>query len=89
MTIVTPTMVFGRAKAAIEGWRTMMATPAKHEYMIIDNTENNRGVLASMQEGYEKAGQDIIMFAHDDVDIHEEDWDTRVEAEFNDPSVGV
>jgi len=89
MTIVTPTMVFSRAKAAIEGWRTMMAAPAKHEYIIVDNTERNRGVLASMQEGYEKAGQDIIMFAHDDVEINEEDWDTRVEAEFADPSVGV
>ena len=89
MTIVTPTMVFSRAKAAIEAWRTMMATPAKHQYIIVDNTEENRGVLASMQEGYEKAGQDIIMFAHDDVLIHEEDWDTRVEAEFADPSVGV
>ncbi|KKK70483.1 hypothetical protein LCGC14_2923530 [marine sediment metagenome] len=89
MTIVTPTMVFSRAKAAIEGWRTMMAAPAKHEYIIVDNTERNRGVLASMQEGYEKAGQDIIMFAHDDVEINEENWDTRVEAEFNDPSVGI
>ncbi|KKM20994.1 hypothetical protein LCGC14_1639880 [marine sediment metagenome] len=89
MTIVVPSMVPERAHKAIGDWRALMAKPAEHQYLIVDNSETNRGVLASMQEGYEKAGQDIIMFAHDDVEINEENWDTRVEAEFNDPSVGV
>ncbi len=89
MTIVVPSMVPERAHKAIGDWRAMMAKPTGHDYLIVDNSETNRGVLASMQEGYEKARQPIIMFAHDDVEINEEDWDTRIEAEFADPSVGV
>ncbi len=89
MTIVVPSMVVERAHKAIGDWRAMMEKPARHEYIVVDNSETNRGVLASMQEGYEKAGQDIIALLHDDVDITEENWDTRVEAEFADPSVGV
>ena len=89
MTIVVPSMVPERAHKAIGDWRAFMAKPAEHAYIVIDNSETNRGVLASMQEGYEKAGQPIIAFIHDDVEVNEEDWDTRVEAEFADPSVGV
>lgn len=89
MTIVVPSMVPSRAHKAIGDWRAMMEKPAEHQYLVVDNSETNRGVLASMQEGYEKAGQEIIALLHDDVDINEENWDTRVEAEFNDPSVGV
>lgn len=89
MTIVVPSMVPERAHKAIGDWRALMAKPAEHQYLIVDNSETNRGVLASMQEGYEKAGQPIIAFIHDDVEINEEDWDTKVEAEFADPSVGV
>ena len=89
MTIVVPSMVPERAHKAIGDWRAMMEKPARHEYIVVDNSETNRGVLVSMQEEYEKAGQDIIAYIHDDVEINEEDWDTRVEAEFADPSVGV
>ena len=89
MTIVVPSMVLERAHKAIGDWRAMMAKPAEHEYIVVDNSETNRGVLTSMQEGYEKAGSPIIAFIHDDVDINEENWDVRVESEFNDPSVGV
>ncbi len=89
MTIVVPSMVPERAHKAIGDWRALMATPAEHQYLIVDNSETNRGVLASMQWGYENAIEPIIAFIHDDVLVHEEDWDTRVEAEFNDPSVGV
>ena len=89
MSVVVPSMVPERAHKAIGDWRALMAKPAEHDYFIVDNSETNRGVLASMQEGYEKAGQPIIAYLHDDVDIAEENWDTRVEAEFADPSVGV
>jgi len=89
MTIVVPSMVPERAHKAIGDWRAMMEKPAQHQYLIIDNSETNRGVLASMQEGYERAAQKVIAFIHDDTIIHEEDWDVRIEAEFNDPSVGV
>ena len=96
MTICVPSMVPERAHKAIGDWRALAAKPARHDYLIIDNSAENLGVLASMQKGYEEAARGtftrfppVIAFIHDDVEINEEDWDTRVEAEFNDPAVGV
>jgi len=88
-SIVVPSMVPERAHKAIGDWRALAAKPAQHDYLIIDNSAVNLGVLASMQQGYKETKEPIIAFIHDDVSIDEENWDTRVEAEFADPSVGV
>ena len=89
MTIVVPSMVVERAHKAIGDWRALMSKPAEHQYLVVNNSAVNLGVLASMQWGYENAFKPIIAFIHDDVEINEENWDTRVEAEFADPSVGA
>ena len=43
MTIVVPSMVIERAHKAIGDWRALMAKPAEHQYLIVDNSETNRG----------------------------------------------
>ncbi len=49
------------------------------------------GPVGAMQAGYRisDADADILAFIHDDVIIHEQDWDVRVLREFEDPTVGV
>lgn len=59
--------------------------PDKNVRVVRHN--KNKGVLASLQEGYEivkKTGYgDIIFFSHNDVFIHEKGWDDRVLEVFN------
>lgn len=47
------------------------------------------GVLAAMQDLYERTTEDIICLLHDDVEAMEQGWDLRVLAEFADPTVGL
>jgi cellulose synthase/poly-beta-1,6-N-acetylglucosamine synthase-like glycosyltransferase len=46
-------------------------------------------VLPALQDIYEHSEEPIISYVHDDVEIHEQDWDLRVLKEFEDPAVGV
>ena len=57
--------------------------------IVIDNSVNNRGVFGSYEEGYRLSTDPIIAYLHTDVEIYEQDWDKRVLAEFEDPTVGL
>lgn len=49
-----------------------------------------RGPVGCLQAGYELSGDaDILAYIHDDVQIYERGWDTRVLREFDDPTVAV
>jgi len=51
--------------------------------------EDNLGLVASYQWLYEHTEADILVYAHDDVEMHEVGWDQRIVKEFADPHVGV
>jgi len=62
----------------------------EHQFHVQYNTpEENLGIVGSYGKLYRKSDADVLMFVHDDVAIHEENWDVRVLTEFEDPTVGV
>lgn len=73
-----------------EGWLqcvrswTMTASD-KHYVRVIPNMN----VMDALQSGYENSRQDILAYIHDDVEIYEKGWDSRVLDCFNDPTIGV
>ena len=46
-------------------------------------------VVPAMQLCYESTREPILAYLHDDVEIHEKDWDKRVLKEFEDETVGL
>lgn len=56
---------------------------------IHNSPEHNLGVVGSLQAGYEQTTAPIIAYTHDDVQVHDANWLTRVLAEFDDPTVGL
>ncbi len=73
-------------------------SPMAEESMLYWAPENiqfldgSNGVLAAYEEGYQLADpatDPIIAYIHDDVSIPPKDWVDRVEAEFDDPTVGL
>ena len=58
-------------------------------YMQRNTAEVNLGVVASYQALYERTTEDILCYFHDDVSCYTPDWDKRVLAEFEDPTIGV
>lgn len=85
------------AKSPMEGG-AMFKARSDHPLLLCDGTN---GVLAAYEHGYGcaqpdiapdtpiDAGQEIIAYIHDDVEIREDNWYDRVEAELNDPTVGI
>lgn len=55
---------------------------------MIDNSEDNIGVLPSLQLGFAVTQAPLVSFIHDDV-ICREPWVERVLHAFNDPKVGL
>lgn len=50
----------------------------------------NRGVLETMQQGYEACNTDIVTFLHNDVFIYEKDWDQKIISLMaGEPEIGV
>lgn len=75
----------------IQGWRN--AATVKTEVFVRNNTAaDNLGVIRSYQWLYDAMNRheyDIAMYAHDDLQAMESDWDYRVKVEFRDPSVAI
>ncbi len=67
--------------ATVIGWDTTS--------VHLNTIEKNDGVVGSYQKLYEQSKSDVLIYMHDDVQVHEEGWDVRVRNEFHDPSVGV
>src|SRR3990167_3358444 len=59
--------------------------------VLFNTKENNLGVVGSYERLYKESDKDtdVLIYAHDDVIMHEEGWDERILSAFNDPSVGV
>jgi hypothetical protein len=84
------------AKSPMEGG-AMFEARNDHPFMLADGS---KGVLAAYEYGYQAASDDgqtnqfvwrsdIIAYVHDDCEIDGTDWYDRVEAEFDDPTVGL
>lgn len=74
----------------IQGWIDTAKTDI--DLIVRRNFEaDNLGVVGSYQWLYKGLGpnDDLLVFAHDDVIMREEGWDSRVEKEFEDPKVGI
>ncbi len=54
---------------------------------ICNTSEHNRGVLGSLQLGYEMTTTPVIAYIHDDVEIYDDNWIERVLKEFEVPCV--
>jgi len=87
LSIITATMKPELMEKSSATWLENAVT--NPEFYVVSNAENNKGVLASMQQGYEQTKGDILCYLHDDVLLHEKGWDKRVLNEFRDPTVGV
>lgn len=88
------TLVYGIATCEQPRWRECVASwnasaLSFHPSIIV----RHRLILDAYQEIYENSGPgssfraDILALLHDDLLIHETDWDERILAEFSDPSV--
>lgn len=86
MLIGVATMRPKESEETITSWQKLcwLCTPRE----VIDNSQENIGVVAAYQLIYQKA-KGIVAYIHDDVEIFEYGWDKRVLTEFEDPSVGV
>ena len=67
----------------VKSWHQTASTPYSLHVCM------NQDVVPAMQECYESTKEPILAYLHDDVIIHEKDWDLRVLKEFEDESVGL
>ena len=61
-------------------------------YTPIYVVNGHDGILPAYQRGFSSAsrdGYDLLAYFHDDLIIQDMDWDDKVMAEFNDPTVGL
>jgi glycosyltransferase involved in cell wall biosynthesis len=57
---------------------------------IVSRQEKNQGMLGSLKIAMQETTADVIVYPHNDVLIHEKDWDRRVLGAFNsDPKLGI
>lgn len=87
LSLIIPTMGQPRMQECLATWHDKSV--GLLQTLVVDNSVYNRGVLGSMRYGYEQSDTPYLAFIHDDVLMHEQAWDLRVLAEFDDPSVGV
>jgi hypothetical protein len=83
-------LVYCVASRGWKGWTDCMKTwfeTASTEYSIY--VCMGLDVVPAMQSCYEETKEPILGYLHDDVIIHEKDWDLRVLKEFEDESVGL
>lgn len=86
-----PSLALVVATCKWEGWRECWEswqTP-EVEPWLIDNSEDNIGVLPSLQLGFACTKADLVAFIHDDCICREPGWDKRVLRAFEDPKVGL
>lgn len=83
-------LVYCVASRGWPGWldcvKTWYDTASEHYDMHV---AMDLDVVPALQECYESTTQEILGFLHDDVIIHEKNWDSRVLKEFQDESVGL
>ncbi len=78
----------GGHKEAVESWKSNAS--AKIPVSIAGATKGEAaGFLAKCDKGWRNSTADIMGYLHNDLYVHEKDWDRRVLAEFEDPEVAV
>ena len=83
-------LVYCIATRGWEGWKdcvhTWLRTADDHHAIYV---VSDRDVMPSFQDCYESTKAPVLAYIHDDVEIYEKGWDTRVLREFRDSSVGL
>lgn len=83
-------MVYGICTRYWSGWRECVLTwdkNASNEYPWI--LAPNMTIPHCFEAVYRNTTEPIICLIHDDVNIYEQDWDKRVLAQFDNPTVGL
>jgi GT2 family glycosyltransferase len=83
-------MVYGVCTMGWEGWRKCVRSwddTASTYYPWI--VAADKPIPVGFNQIYYSTTEPIIAYIHDDLVIHERDWDLRVLKEFEDPSVGL
>ena len=73
-------------------WHRCVASWHEHadcQFPLSEIVIAKKNVVEAYQSGFENSRGEILGFVHDDVLIHENNWDWRVWDEFKDPQVGV
>ena len=61
-----------------------------HEFVIIDNSENQYNIFQAYNQGIKKSVFDYVVFLHDDILIHTNDWGIVVQNIFiNNNNIGL
>lgn len=78
----------GGHEAARETWYD---TSGHRWPVVVDNCMEGEGAgyLQKVQRFYEQTEADVIAYFHSDLFLHEQGWDRRLLAQFDDPRVGV
>jgi GT2 family glycosyltransferase len=84
------TMVYCIATREWEGWLKCVRSWTSHAATAhFVSLVKGCDVLEAFQTSYQRTHHDILAFLHDDLMIHEANWDERILREFDDPFVGV
>jgi hypothetical protein len=83
-------LVYGVATREWSGWQSCLASwsataSAPYPFCIV----RGKTVVEAFQEIYEQTTEPILAYLHDDLLLHEPNWDQRVLREFTDPTVGA
>lgn len=84
------TLVLGIATRMWPGWQECVRSwneNANEARRVM--TVCNQDIVPAYQSIYEDTSEDIIGFVHDDVQVYERGWDSRVLLNFSDPTIGI
>ena len=70
-------------QACVNSWQDTASCPYPEVYAL------DMDVMDAFQFIYEHSEEPIISMMHDDLMVHEQDWDVRVLKQFDDPAVGL
>lgn len=89
--LMTMRLIFPSTGGHDEAFNSFLSRSA-HDYpaSVLDCIVGpEAGLLQKLQKGYLDSTEDILAYFHTDVRCYEDDWDTRILAEFEDPTVGI
>jgi Glycosyltransferase like family len=85
MVICIATRMWDDWTNCVDTWRLTSTSRRWDKFCIV----KNKDVVPALQESYEQTTEPIIGYLHDDLEIYERGWDSRVLREFVDPTVGL
>lgn len=60
-----------------------------YEVIAIDNSDNRYSIFSAYNEGVRRSRYPFVLFMHDDILYHTNDWGKKLVAHFNDAKVGA